>query len=410
MKESQLIRLSDIRADEAAQQRAQLDWLHVSELKEAYLNNLEIPPIVVFKDDEGILWLADGFHSYEGAQKAGKEKIYAVIESGNLRSAILYSCGANSGHGLKRTNADKTKSADTLLKDHEWQQWNNTEIARKTGLSIEFVRQRRAVVCPETEGQTKVTRNGKTYTQSARKPKKQQAPDDVALALMKDSPAADDPKQIDQLAQLPADRQLEVADMIRNGEARSVVDAQRILNRQELGTSALPEGQFNLIQADPPWGFENDSFRFAAENKYPTMTLEEILALPVAELAADRAVLFLWYPASRKPSEADQVLQAWGFEYKQEIVWLKNRVGPGHYTLTKHEKLIIATKGNHVTPAWRPESVIKADVTEHSRKPDEFTDIMQRMYPDLMSRLELFARTEREGWMAWGNETEKFAA
>lgn len=410
MKESVLIRLSDIRADEAAQQRAKLDWIHVAELKEVYEVNGEIDPVIAFKDDEGLIWLADGFHRVEAAKKAGKEKVYAIIESGGLRAAILYSCGANSSHGLKRSNADKNKAVETLLNDGEWQAWNNSEIARRTGTSIEFVRQRRAVICPETENGTKVTRNGKEYTQSARKPKKQQAPDDVALALMKDSPAADDPKQIDQLAQLPPDRQLEVADLVRTGEARSVVDAQRMLNRQELGSAPLPSGQYNLLQADPPWGFENDNFRFAAENKYPTMTLDQILALPVGDLAADRAVLFLWYPASRKPSEAERVLEAWGFEYKQEIIWLKNRVGPGFYTLGKHEKLIIATRGNHVTPVWRPESVLSADSSEHSRKPDSFTEIMEKMYPDLTARLELFARCERPGWTPWGNETEKFAA
>lgn len=409
MKESVLTRLADIRADESAQQRAQLDWLHVAELKEAYEINAEIPAIVVFKDEEGLLWLADGFHRYEGAQKAGKEKIQTVIESGNLRSAILYSCGANSGHGLKRTNADKTKSADTLLSDHEWQQWNNTEIARKTGLSIEFIRQRRAVVCPETEGQTKVTRNGKTYTQSARKPKKQQAPDDVALQLMKDSPAADDPKQIDQLAQLPADRQLEVADMIRNEEAKSVNEAQKILNRKDLDAEPLPAGKFNLIYADPPWEYDNTGGNPAADKQYPTMSLENLKALLVPEMAADRAVLFLWGTVPLA-AEAHELIKAWGFEYKSKFAWVKNTVVRGFYNMGQYEELYIATKGVHVVPEVRKKNVLQFDTREHSRKPDEILELINELYPEFKERIELFAREPRQGWQSWGYETEKFAA
>ncbi len=406
-RKAQTVRLASITRNERTQQREKIDWIYVQELKEVYEVNEDIEPILLFQDDDGVLWLADGNHRVEAAYKAGNDTILAYIESGGVRDAILYSCGANAKHGLKRTNADKLRAVTTLLTDEEWGQWNNSEIARKTGTSTEFVRIHRVNLQPEAT-RTKVTRNGKEYTQAPRAPKPQAAPEDEALQLLKDTPTADDTKQIEQLAQLPAERQVEVATAIRKGEARNVTEAQRALNRKELGTAPLPEGRFNLIQADPCWSFDNEGFRFAAENKYPTMTLAQIIDLPVADLAADRAVLFLWYPASRKPSEAEEVIEAWGFEYKQEIIWLKNKVGPGFYTMGKHEKLIIATKGTHVTPDWRPESVIKADTSEHSRKPDVFTQIMENMYPDLQARLELFARTTRPGWTAWGNETDKF--
>ena len=134
------------------------------------------------------------------------------------------------------------------------------------------------------------------------------------------------------------------------------------------------------------------------------MTLDEICALPVSGVAASDAVLFLWATSPKLP-EAFRVLEAWGFTYKTCMVWVKDKIGMGYYARQKHELLLIATRGNIPTPAPsdRPPSVIEATRLEHSAKPIEFYEAIERMYPTL-ERLELFSRSPRHGWAVWGNQ------
>jgi N6-adenosine-specific RNA methylase IME4 len=138
------------------------------------------------------------------------------------------------------------------------------------------------------------------------------------------------------------------------------------------------------------------------------METEDISALPVAGIAASDAALFMWTTAAHLP-EALRVIGAWGFEYVTCAVWVKDKPGPGHWVRNQHELLLIARRGDMPTPlpADRPPSVIPAPRREHSRKPDEAYEVIERMYPDL-PRIELFARNARAGWAAWGNQTEKF--
>jgi N6-adenosine-specific RNA methylase IME4 len=175
------------------------------------------------------------------------------------------------------------------------------------------------------------------------------------------------------------------------------------------GNCALPSNRrFPVILADPPWHFEvyNESsgVERAAGNHYPTMSLEEICALPVKELATDSAALFLWVTAPHL-EQAHHVIRAWGFIPKTGFVWVKDRFGLGYFLRGRHEHLLIAVRGDMPCPlpSRRPDSVIKAPRREHSRKPDEAYALIERMYPDL-PKIELFARATRAGWAAWGNQ------
>lgn len=178
-------------------------------------------------------------------------------------------------------------------------------------------------------------------------------------------------------------------------------------------TPPLPAGQYDVLLADPPWRYDNTmNGHGGAEDHYPTLSLEEIAALPVRELVAADATLFLWVTA---PFALDVrgVLDAWGFTYKTQIVWVKGggRLGIGHYVRGDHELLYVCTRGAHV-PLQRDavvSSVLQAPRREHSRKPDVAYQIIERLYPQAR-RLELFARTARPGWTAWGNEPGRFAA
>lgn len=168
---------------------------------------------------------------------------------------------------------------------------------------------------------------------------------------------------------------------------------------------APPAPPYTLIYADPPWRYEHVRTESRAiENQYPTMALEDICALPVQDIADEDCVLFLW-ATNPKLAEAMDVIRAWGFTYRTNMVWVKDKIGMGYYARQQHELLLVAVKGapGAPMPEDRQSSVIEAPRTEHSRKPDEFYTLIERLYP-LSKKVELFARAPREGWAAWGNQ------
>jgi N6-adenosine-specific RNA methylase IME4 len=135
------------------------------------------------------------------------------------------------------------------------------------------------------------------------------------------------------------------------------------------------------------------------------MELQEICDLPVKDIAAEDAVLFMWCSSSLL-AEALSVIQAWGFSFKTSAVWDKDVAGQGAYFRQAHEVLLLATKGNvpEVPYGARPPSVLKYPRGIHSRKPTELYQIIDAMYPEL-NKLELFCRGEpAQGWDGWGNE------
>ena len=166
-------------------------------------------------------------------------------------------------------------------------------------------------------------------------------------------------------------------------------------------------GPFEVLLADPPWQYEHSvSQSREIENQYPTLSLEAICAIAPEirkQFSAD-SVLFLW-ATSPKLLEALQVMEAWGYEYRTCVVWVKDQIGMGYYVRQKHELLLIGKRGNlpMPLPENRPESVIMAPRGAHSAKPVEAYELIERMYPG-HSKLELFSREAREGWTAWGSE------
>jgi N6-adenosine-specific RNA methylase IME4 len=170
-------------------------------------------------------------------------------------------------------------------------------------------------------------------------------------------------------------------------------------------TPPFPGGRYELLYADPPWQLGSPATEYAPESYYPTLSLEEIKALAVP--AAERAVLFLWTVNALLP-EALEVIEAWGFEYKTNFVWVKDWIGLGVWGRYRHELLLVGRKGDFPPPPGpdRIDSVIEAKRGRHSQKPACVYELLERMYPQA-SKLELFARGRpRAGWSAWGNEVE----
>lgn len=175
--------------------------------------------------------------------------------------------------------------------------------------------------------------------------------------------------------------------------------------------------KYNTIYADPPWQFRNRTGKVAPEHKrlarYETMTLADIKQLPVAELAGEKAHLYLWVPNAMLP-DGLAVMDAWGFEYKGNIVWEKVRKdgqpdgrGVGFYFRNVTELLLFGIKkksapNRTLAPARSQVNLIRTQKREHSRKPDEMIPLIEACSQG--PRIELFARGLRDGWDMWGDE------
>jgi N6-adenosine-specific RNA methylase IME4 len=182
----------------------------------------------------------------------------------------------------------------------------------------------------------------------------------------------------------------------------------RIAEIAKGNTALCTSLRYPLLYADPPWRYENPAMGSEGrkvENHYPTMTLEEIIALPVAELATEQAILYLWSTAP-KLVDAARVIAAWGFDYRTCGVWDKEVMGMGYHFRNQHELLLVAKRGDMPAPAMgaQPASVYRERRTEHSVKPNFYYEMIERAYPTL-PKIELFARgSVRPGWAAWGNQ------
>lgn len=201
--------------------------------------------------------------------------------------------------------------------------------------------------------------------------------------------------------------------------------------RREMLTQPLPEGKFAAILADPPWRFEvwsgetavkareSSSTYTSSQVHYQTMTMDEIAALPVDEVAADNSTLFLWVCWPTLP-EALNIITSWGFQYKTcGFCWVKgnslplfpddvrHKMGLGYWTRANSEVCLLATKGKPKRQNADVRQVIVEPLREHSRKPDCVHERIERLVEG--PYLELFARAPREGWTVWGNETDKFS-
>jgi len=185
------------------------------------------------------------------------------------------------------------------------------------------------------------------------------------------------------------------------------------INKAKRLQLALPEGIYDVIYADPPWQYSNALPQWgAAETHYRTMSMEELCNIKIP--VADNAALFLWVtnPFLR---DAFQVIDAWGFEYKTNLVWVKDKLkkpGSGFWIRGRHELLFICGRGSflpdqtgkHPIGSVIEEPVVLNDpVQEHSRKPERVYELIEYLYPG-RRYLELFARNSHKHWTSWGDE------
>ena len=177
----------------------------------------------------------------------------------------------------------------------------------------------------------------------------------------------------------------------------------------------FPNKKYDVIYADPPWSYQDKSCQGNAAEQYPTMSVKDICALPVKDIAKEDCVLFMWttYPMLK---EALQVIEAWGFKYKTiGFQWIKqNRSGKGYFfglgrwTRGNTEPCLIATKGKVHRESNAVSQLIFSPLRHHSQKPPETRDLIMKLMGGGHEYIELFARNSTPGWDVWGNETDKF--
>jgi N6-adenosine-specific RNA methylase IME4 len=175
----------------------------------------------------------------------------------------------------------------------------------------------------------------------------------------------------------------------------TVDDLQALIDRGE---------RFGTIYADPPWKYGNGATRGAAARHYPAMDFEETRALPVPQLAAVQSHLHLWVTKDFL-RHGLELLDAWGFEYKGQFVWVKPAIGTGNYWRVAHELMLLGVRGSLTFQGGGERSWQEYDRGEHSAKPEDVRQRIERVSPG--PRLELFGRRAAPGWVVWGNAIER---
>jgi N6-adenosine-specific RNA methylase IME4/ParB-like chromosome segregation protein Spo0J len=347
-------------------------------------------PIVVYDDQ-----ILDGRNRYRACQVAGVEPAFTVYTGDEPVSYVV-------SLNLRRRHLNESQRA---------------MVASKLATLPRGANQHASIEAPSQEEAAGLLNVGRASVQRAREVQEHGAPElvhAVEQGVVSVTAAADIAIQpIEEQREIVARGEREIlraAQEIRAKKAE-VRRAERIERLAATCNQSAPlpsDRRYAVLYADPPWHFkvynEESGVERAAGNHYPTMSLDDICALPVPNLASADAALFMWTTAPPLRESFD-VLAAWGFEYKTTIVWVKDKIGLGYFVRNQHELLLVAARGDMPSPlpANRPASVISAPRREHSRKPDEAYELIERMYPEL-PKIELFARQARRGWSTWGNE------
>jgi|GEM_PF-1728543 len=407
------LRISTLRRDDDVQSRVEIDRLKVDEYAKAMRRGETFPPITVFFDGKNY-WVSDGFHRVPAAENAGQKKIEAEVREGTKRDAILYSVSCNSTHGLPRTRGDKWRAVETLLNDDEWRAWSDRVIARHCCVAWSFVGRVRASICaPSTDArEVKFTRNGKHHWQRVRHRKMGRiAPE--AMEILRDNPIADSRDEMKRLASKAPEHQVRIARQLALNKARTVTAASFKVKKEERLVQLRKDvpalkmlGRHRTLVIDPPWPMPPGG-RLSAMHHYELMSIDEIRALPIAEVAAPDSHLYLWVVESFLREGLD-LLEEWGFTRRNIITWVKTdnkgkpQLGSGHYFRSCSEYLLFGVRGN--APAKRHDlpNVLLAPRGRHSEKPDEAYELVECMSDG--PYIDMFGRRKRAGWNVWGNE------
>jgi N6-adenosine-specific RNA methylase IME4 len=227
-----------------------------------------------------------------------------------------------------------------------------------------------------------------------------------------------DAAKFQQLAAIPVKKFDALLDVTRKKGERITASAPLKLVRQEAKSALarelrakpvpMPDGRFDVIAIDDPWPYEKrkEDTTQRGQTDYPTMTIEQICAVPVADRANENCILWMWTTNAHILTAAPRVLAARGFSPVTMLTWDKGRIGTGDWLRGQTEHCILAIRGNPIVQLTNQSTIIHEAPREPGRKPEKFYKLVEDLCPG--TKLEMFSRTPREGWATWGGEAEKF--
>ena len=173
----------------------------------------------------------------------------------------------------------------------------------------------------------------------------------------------------------------------------------------QINSLTTPTGKYHVLVVDPPWQYEKRAEDTTHRGRclYPTMSIAEICNIEIP--AEDNAVLWLW-TTNAFIHDAYHIVESWEFTPKTVLTWVKDRMGVGDWLRGQTEHCILAVRGKPVIDLTNQTTVLNAPLREHSRKPDEFYDMVSSLCPG--RKIDMFSREPREGWDQWGGEVDKF--
>jgi N6-adenosine-specific RNA methylase IME4 len=340
-------------------------------------------PIVIYENK-----ILDGRHRYRACQVLGRQPVSFIYDGDDPLGYVI-------SHNLTRRHMDESQRSMVAARISNLKRGDN-QYTVDTPIGGTSITQATAA-SKMSVGERSVQRARKVIDKGT-----QELAEAVDAGKIAVSVAA-------KIAELDHERQQQIVADPRPEQA--IKKAARQDKEQALADKSIQQSLeantklYGVIYADPPWRFETYSengMDRSADNHYPTMSVFEMLSLDIP--AADNCAMFMWATVPMLP-EALDLLDAWGFEYKSQLVWVKDRIGTGHWVRNKHEILLIATKGHVPAPAQgtQPPSVFELPVGRHSEKPAFFADMIASLYPNT-PKLEMFARIGRVGWDVMGNE------
>lgn len=189
-------------------------------------------------------------------------------------------------------------------------------------------------------------------------------------------------------------------------QLRSVLLAAKASTTHEAAQSSAPTGQYSTIVVDPPWSYSNKSGRHGSSANADyiqdrTMTLDEVTLFDIQRWVAPECHLYLW-ATDAYVGHVYTITEAWGFDAKATLVWVKDRFGMGNYYRHQHELCVFAVRGKMRLSRMNASTVFNAPITKHSEKPEEFYRLVESCSPG--PYLDVFARKKRAGWDVFGDE------
>jgi len=193
------------------------------------------------------------------------------------------------------------------------------------------------------------------------------------------------------------------------GYKPTTLDVKQIVHKHrtqdKINKLEMPEDVYEVIVVDPPWSSGQNPDADHARG-VPTYMVADFAAIEALDIpAAPDSVLWLWAVNSMM-HEAYHVLDAWGFTPKTVLTWVKDRMGTGYWLRGKSEQCILAIKGSPIWKNKKETTILNAPIREHSRKPDEFYDLVNEICTG--RKIDMFSREKRDGWDQWGDEVDKF--